>query len=107
MLKALGRLGKDKVTFNVEVSTLELKIFSSQAFSCKLKISRGDQQKKETQQVKCERSMRNSDIKVLQFENDTFSFPCTFFIKEGKPEAKTCLFEAFKLFPGGTEVLIA
>ncbi len=106
MFKALARIGKDKVTFNVEVSPLELKMFSSQAFSCKLKVSRGDQTKKETQQVKCERSVKNSDIKVLQF-TEKFSFPCTFFIKEGKPEAKTCLFEAFKLFPGGTEILIA
>lgn len=39
--------------------------------------------------------------------NDSFKFPCTFFVKDGAPDVKTCTFEILKLFPGGNEAVIA
>ena len=33
--------------------------------------------------------------------------PCTFFVKNGIPEQKTCMLQIIKLFPGGNEVVIA
>jgi len=50
--------------------------------------------------------MKQSDIKILTF-TDVFRVPCTYYVKEGIPEAKICTFSVVKLFPGGNEVIIA
>ena len=53
-----------------------------------------------------EKSLRNNDLKIVSF-NESFSIPCTYFVKDGFPEEKTCTFQIVKLFPGGNEVVIA
>ena len=106
MFKALGRIGKDKTVFDVEIKPVNARIYTNQAFNFKLQVQRGKQRPEETKQYKVDRSVKNTDIKQIDFA-ETFTFPCTYFVKEGVPEAKTCTFQLSKLFPGGNEVVIA
>ena len=106
MFKALGRIGKDKTIFDVEIQPIDVRIYTNQPFNFKLQVQRGSQKPDETKQIKVERSLKNNDIKIATF-TEKFSVPCTYFIKEGVPEAKTCTFSVMKLFPGGSEVVIA
>ena len=69
-------------------------------------MQRGKQSAEYTGQKRVERSLKNSDVKIVSF-TEKFSLPCTMFIKEGVPEKKTCTFSVLKLFPGGEEKVIA
>ena len=39
--------------------------------------------------------------------DESFTFPCTFFVKDGAPDEKTCTIQIVKLFPDGNEAIIA
>ena len=39
--------------------------------------------------------------------NERFNFDCTYFVRDGVPEPKTCTLALLKLYPGGNEVVIA
>ena len=106
MFKALGRIRRDKKIFDVEVRPLNVRIYTNQPFNFKLQVQRGKQDAEETKQAKVDRSVKNSDIKQIEF-SESFKFPCTFFIKDGVPDEKTLTFSVLKLFPGGEEVVIA
>ena len=106
MFKALGRIGKDKTTFDVDFKPVEVRIYTNQAFNFKLQVERGKQDPVESKQIKVGRSVKNSDIKTAPFD-ESFTMPCTFFIKNGIPEEKKCMLQIIKLFPGGNEVVIA
>ena len=67
---------------------------------------RGKQDALETVQYKVDRSMKNTDIKTIAI-SESFTLPCTYFMRDGVPEEKTCMFQLVKLFPGGNEVVIA
>ena len=100
MFKAIKRARKEKAVFEVEVQPIEVEIYTNQAFTFKMQLQRGKQGAVETKQFKVERSVRKTDIKKIAV-NESFKFPCTFYIKDGAPEAKTCTFQILKLFPGG------
>ena len=106
MFKAIGRIGKAKTSFDVELQPISVKIFTNQAFNFKLQITRGKQSPEETKQIKVDRSIKQSDIKEAKF-NERFNFSCTYFVRDGVPEAKTCSLALLKLYPGGNEVVIA
>ena len=106
MFKAIGRIGKNKTVFDVEIEPINVSIFTNQAFNFKLQIQRGKQSPEETKQVKVERSVKQSDIKQATF-SEKFNFDCTYFVRDGAPEAKTCTLALLKLYPGGNEVVIA
>ena len=107
MFKALGRITKDKTVFDVEITPVSVQIFTNQAFNFKLQIIRGKQSPLISKQALVERSSRNTDIKTADFASETMVVPCTYFVRDGKPEDKTCTFQILKLFPGGNEVAIA
>ena len=50
--------------------------------------------------------MKNSDLKIISF-TEKWSMPCTYFVKEGVPDAKKLTVNVIKLLPGGKEVVIA
>lgn len=50
--------------------------------------------------------MKNSDLKIISF-TEKWTMPCTYFVKEGVPEAKKLTVNVIKLMPGGKEVVIA
>ena len=106
MFKALGRIGKDKTVFDVEFKPINVTIFTNQAFNFKFQVQRGRQKPESTEQKKVSRSMKNTDVKIISF-TEKFQLPCTYFVKEGVPEAKTLTLNVVKLFPGGQEVIIA
>ena len=60
----------------------------------------------ETPQKQVVRSVRATDIKTVRFD-ETFRFPCTFFIKNGVPEPKTCLVQLIRVSPEGKDVVLA
>lgn len=90
MFKALGRITKDKTVFNVEIKPIDVSIFTNQAFNFKIQIIRGKQDALESKQVKVERSIRNTDVKICSF-NESFNIPCTYFVNHGQPEHKLCM----------------
>lgn len=106
MFKAIKRIGKDKTVFDVAIRPINVRIYSNQPFNFKVRVQRGKNDPEETKQVKVERSMKQSDIKIVTF-TDVFNVPCTYFVKNGIPEDKMCTFSVVKLFPGGNEVVIA
>lgn len=59
-----------------------------------------------TGQKTASRSMKNTDVKTLNF-TESWTFPCTYFVKEGVPDEKLCTFKVLKLLPDGKEVVIA
>mmetsp|Transcript_896 Transcript_896/g.1362 ORF Transcript_896/g.1362 Transcript_896/m.1362 type:complete len:151 (-) Transcript_896:772-1224(-) len=106
MFKAIKRISRDKAVFDVEVRPIELEIYTNQAFTFKMQLQRGKQSAVETGQYKLDRSVRKTDLKRISI-NESFKFPCTFYVKDGAPELKTCTFLILKLFPGGNEVVVA
>ena len=50
--------------------------------------------------------MKNSDLKIVSF-TEKWNMPCTYFVKEGVPEAKKLTVVVIKLMPGGKEIIIA
>ena len=107
MFKALGRITKDKTVFNVEVKLVNATIFTNQPFNFKVQVQRGKQDPHVTKnQNKCERSSKQTDIKIVTF-TESFTLPCTYFVKDGVPDEKTCTISVMKLFPGGKEIPIA
>ena len=106
MFKGLKRIGKDKVVFDTVVKPLDVEVYTNQAFTFKMRLQRGKQDSVETKQYKVERSVRKTDLKHVTID-ESFQFPCTFYVNDGEPEAKTCTFQILKLFPGGNEAVIA
>lgn len=106
MFRAIGRIGKEKLVFNVEFKAINVHIYTSSAFNLKLVVKRGKQDACESEIKNVARSMKNSDLKIVSF-TEKWSLPCTYFIKEGVPEAKTFSIFIVKLLPGGNEVIIA
>ena len=106
MFKSIGRIGKDKTIFDVTVKPINIRIHTNSMFNMKLQVRRGKQSPEETKQFRVDRSLKNSDIKTITF-TESYTFPCTYFIKDGTPEEKTCTFTVIKLLPAGKEVEIA
>ena len=106
MFKALGRIGKEKIVFDVEFKPININVFTNSAFNFKFQVQRGGQKVETTEHKNCSRSMKNTDIKIVSF-TEKFHLPCTYFVKEGVPEAKTLTLQIVKLFPGGSEIVIA
>ena len=106
VFRAIGRIGKEKLMFNVEFKPINVHIYTSQAFNLKLIVRRGKQARCESETKSVARSMKNSDLKIVSF-TEKWSLPCTYFVKEGVPEAKTFSLFIVKLLPGGEEVIIA
>ena len=50
--------------------------------------------------------MKNTDIKIVSF-TEKWPMSCTYFVKDGVPEAKILTLSVLKLFPGGSEVVVA
>ena len=50
--------------------------------------------------------MKNSDVKIISF-TEKWNLPCTYFVKDGVPEAKYLTLFVVKSMPGGNEVIIA
>lgn len=94
------------MVFNVEVKPINIKIYTSSAFNFKLSVQRGKQDAELTAQKTAARSMKNTDVKTMNF-TESWTFPCTYFIKEGVPDEKFCTFRVIKVLPDGKEVVIA
>lgn len=107
MFKALKRIGKDKTIFDVVVKPVTMQVYTNQPFNFKLQVQRGKQKPDETRPIKVDRSMKTTDVKTVRFLDESFTLPCTYFVKDGVPEEKTCTISMLKLFPGGNEVVIA
>ena len=69
-------------------------------------VKRGKQDALETSIKNVTRSMKNSDVKIVTF-TEKWSMPCTYFVKDGVPEAKYLTLFVVKSMPGGNEVIIA
>lgn len=106
MFKAIGRIGKEKTTFDVVVKPCDVQIYTTQSFALKLSIQRGKQDAVETKEKQVTRSVRATDIKTVTFD-ESFNFPCTFFIKDGVPEVKTCLMQLIRVNPDGKDTVFA
>ena len=106
MFKAIGRIRKNDLVFKVDLKPLEVKLLSSQVMPIKVQVQRGKQNPIDSKSVRVERSMNQSDIKTVTF-NDTISLSCTYFIKKGKPDDKICTIRVMRAFPGGKDVMIA
>ena len=107
MFKAIGRIGTDKVKFHVSLVPENMTIFTNHAFSFKLQVQRGTQEPHETKLIKCDRSLRNSDIKTVTFPNDPIPIDSTFYIEKGIPQEKIVHISVMKCLPGAKDVSIA
>ena len=109
ILRALGRIKQEKSVFNVTIEPVKVRIFTNQAFNFKLQILRGKQSPRCSKIVQVDRSIKNTDIKVVNFDNESFSFPCTYFVKDSDPGEKMFTLQILKIFPGpgGNTVVIA
>lgn len=108
MFKAIGRIGTDKVKFEVVVRPVSLVVYTNAPFDFKLLLRRGKQRPDETKPYKVTQSMKQTDLKTIQFDpSQTFSINCTYFIKDGAPEEKSLTFQLIKMQPGGQEVQVA
>ena len=106
MFRAFGRIGKEKLVFDVEFKPINVTIFTNQAFNFKFQVQRGKQKPHVTEAKSVSRSMKNTDVKIISF-TERWRMPCTYFVKDGVPEAKTITLNVLKVVPGGNEVVIA
>ena len=105
VVKALGHIGKDKATLNVKFQPQQLMIQSGIAFDIRLKMERGDRKPDPTNPKRVERSMNNSDVKTIPF-NEEQDVQCTYYFKDGRPEDKLMTFSIMMVAPGGKNPVI-
>ena len=107
LFKTIGRIGCDKCKFKVAFVPISMTVYSNHAFSFKLSVQRGDHAATELKVVKCERSLKNSDIKTINFPLESIPIDTTFFVEKGIPQEKTLSIVVVKCLPGGKEETIA
>ena len=85
LFKGFKHITCDKSKFKLTFVPISLTVYTNSTFTFKLQDQRGSQDPQELKPAKCERSLRNSDIKTINFEREEIEFETCFFIEKDVP----------------------
>ena len=81
-----SHFGSTPCKFKVAFTPIAVKIYSPHTFDLALQIKRGGQDAIQTAPVKCMQSLRNTDIRTIEFPIEEIILETTFFMeKDGTP----------------------
>ena len=105
--KAFGRIGSKKCKLKVIFTPISVEILTSKKISFKLQVKRGDHKPVDLAVVQCPPSLRNTDIKSINFNAEEIPIDSHFYIEKGIPLPKIVSLAIIKMEPGSKEVVIA